>query len=323
MAKVRAAAVQTGSRLFDLEATFGIFKTKLDEAKNAGADLVVFPEAFFGGYPKGADFSARIGMRLPEGRDLYAKYFATALSRDSDEMTAMLGLVKEAAVNVVVGLIERDGGTLYCATATIGRAGEILGWRRKLMPTAMERLIWGFGDGSTMQIADTDSGRISTAICWENYMPLLRAYLYSQGPEIHCAPTVDDRDVWLPSMQMIALEGRCFVVSACQFMTRADVRDEMFEPIQGNDPGTILIRGGSCIVSPLGEVLAGPVYDKEETIYAELDLTDVQRGKFDFDVAGHYARPDIFNLAVNTAPQESVSSAPARKGRQESPACDE
>jgi len=306
MTKVCAAAVQAGSRMFDLDATVEIFASKLDQAKNAGADLVVFPEAFFGGYPKGADFSARVGMRLPEGRDLFARYFSTALVRDSNEIKLILKLVKEAAVNVVVGVIERDGGTLYCSAATINRAGEILSWRRKLMPTAMERLIWGFGDGSTMQVANTDIGRVSTAICWENYMPLLRAYLYSQYPQIHCAPTVDDRDVWLPSMQMIALEGRCFVVSACQFMTRADVEDEMFAPIQGDDPSTILIRGGSCIVSPMGEVLAGPVYAKEETIYAELDLTDIQRGKFDFDVAGHYARPDVFSLSVDTSPQEFV-----------------
>jgi len=306
MTKICAAAVQAGSRMFDLDATIEIFETKLDEAKNAGADLVVFPEAFFGGYPKGADFSARVGMRLPQGRDLFARYFSTAMARDSDEIKLILNLVKETAVNVVVGLIERDGGTLYCSVATVDRTGKILSWRRKLMPTAMERLIWGFGDGSTMQIANTDIGRVSTAICWENYMPLLRAYLYSQDPQIHCAPTVDDRDVWLPSMQMIALEGRCFVISACQFMTRADVKDEMFSPIQGNDPATILIRGGSCIVSPMGEVLAGPVYAKEETIYAELDLTDIQRGKFDFDVAGHYSRPDVFKLSVNTSRQEFV-----------------
>jgi nitrilase len=306
MTKICAAAVQAGSRMFDLSATIEIFKLKLDEASNSGADLVVFPEAFFGGYPKGVDFSARVGMRLPAGRDLFARYFSTALARDSNEFELILKLVKEAAVNVVVGVIEKDGGTLYCSAATVNRAGKIVSWRRKLMPTAMERLIWGFGDGSTMQVADTDIGRVSTAICWENYMPLLRAYLYSQDPQIHCAPTVDDRDVWLPSMQMIALEGRCFVVSACQFMTRADVEDDMFSPIQGDDPDTILIRGGSCIISPMGEVLAGPVYSKEETIYAELDLTDIQRGKFDFDVAGHYARPDVFNLFVNTSQQESV-----------------
>lgn len=306
MTKVCAAAVQAGSRMFDLGSTIEVFKLKLDEAKNTGADLVVFPEAFFGGYPKGVDFSTRVGMRLPEGRDLFAKYFDASLTQNSTEMKFILDLVKEAAVNVVAGLIERDGGTLYCSAATINRGGEILSWRRKLMPTAMERLIWGFGDGSTMQIAETDIGRVSTAICWENYMPLLRTYLYSQGPEIHCAPTVDDRDTWLPSMQMIALEGRCFVVSACQFMTRANVDDEMFSPIQGDDPTTMLIRGGSCIVSPMGEVLAGPIYSKEETIYAELDLTDIQRSKFDFDVVGHYSRPDIFNLSVNTAVQESV-----------------
>lgn len=307
MTRIRAAAVQISSALFDHDATLVRFVAQLEAATAGGADLVVFPEAFFGGYPKGADFSARVGMRLPEGRDLFARYCAGALERHSPSMQAIGEIVRTASVNVVVGLIEREGGTLYCSSATFDRGGKVVGWRRKLMPTAMERLIWGFGDGSTMQVAQTDVGRVSTAICWENYMPLLRAHLYAQGTQIHCAPTVDDRDVWLSTMRMIALEGRCFVISACQFMTRADAPRD-FAPLQGDDPDTILIRGGSCIVSPLGEVLAGPQFDCADILYADLDLEEIARGKFDFDVAGHYARPDIFRLQVNTAEQVSVMS---------------
>ena len=134
-------------------------------------------------------------------------------------------------------------------------------------------------------------------------MPLFRAHLYDQGTEVHCVSTVDDRDVWLPTMQTIALEGRCFVVSACQFMTVADVRTDWFRPVQGNDPDTVLIRGGSCIVSPMGEVLAAPVFGRAAIVTSEIDLDDIKRAKFDLDVSGHYSRPDVFRLSVDTAPQ--------------------
>ncbi len=307
MRKSLVAAVQVGSKLFNFAATLDVFAQKLTTLKKQGVDLAVFPEAFFGGYPKGVDFGARVGMRNPEGRDLFVKYYNTAIERKSVEMQKILKLVKDAGLNVVTGLIERDGGTLYCASVTIGRGGEILSWHRKLMPTAMERIIWGVGDGSTMNVASTDIGNVSMAICWENYMPLYRAHLYAQGVQIHCVPTVDDRDVWLPTMQMIALEGRCFVVSACQFMTMSDVDDPEFVPLQGTEPNTVLINGGSLIISPMGEVLAEPVFGKTATIMAEIDLDDIARGKFDLDVDGHYGRPDVFNLSVNTKEQRTVT----------------
>lgn len=306
MGKTLVAAVQLGSKLFNFEATLALFAEKLSDLKKQGVDLAVFPEAFFGGYPKGVDFGARVGMRNPEGRDLFVKYYDAALERNSAEMQNILKLVKDTGLNVVTGLIERDGGTLYCASVTIGREGQVLSWHRKLMPTAMERIIWGVGDGSTTQVATTDIGKVSMAICWENYMPLYRAHLYAQGTQIHCVPTVDDRDVWLPTMQTIALEGRCFVISACQYMTMSDVADSKFVPLQGTDPDTVLINGGSLIISPLGEVLAEPVFGKSAIVMAEIDLDDIARGKFDLDVCGHYGRPDVFNLSVNTKEQKPV-----------------
>ena len=165
----------------------------------------------------------------------------------------------------------------------------------------MERVIWGMGDGSTLKVAETDIGRVSATICWENYMTLLRAHMYAQRTQIYTAPTVDDRPVWVPSMQMIALEGRCFVASACQFMTRADVADGVdYDALQGDAPDTVLINGGSVIVSPMGEILAAPVYGETALISAEVDLADITLGKFDMDNAGHYTRPDIFDLHVDT-----------------------
>ncbi len=307
MPQFLAAAVQTSSKLFDFHATITLFEQKLIALKKLGVDLAVFPEAFFGGYPKGVDFGVRVGSRNDAGRDLFGKYDNAAIARGSGEIRTICKLVQKANLNVVVGLIEKDGGTLYCVSVTISRKGDILAWHRKLMPTAMERIIWGFGDGSTLEIAKADIGYISTAICWENYMPLYRAHLYAQGTQIHCVPTVDDRSVWLPTMQMIALEGRCFVISACQYMTMADVDDATFIPIQGTSPDTVLINGGSCIISPFGEVLAAPVFGKQEIVTAMIDLDEITKGKFDLDVSGHYARPDIFNLSVNTSPQNSVT----------------
>ena len=299
MTRFIVAAVQTGSKLFDTHATIDLFVEKLQAAKALNADLIVFPEAFIGGYPKGIDFGVRVGMRSPEGRSQFQAYFDGAISKDSAELKQICGTVKEAGVNTVLGIIEKDGGTLYCVSLCIGRDGMILSWHRKLMPTAMERVIWGQGDGSTMEVAQTDVGKVSMAICWENYMPLYRSHLYNQGTQIHCVPTVDDRDVWLPTMQMIALEGRCFVVSACQFMTTGDVKADWFKPVQGTAPETVLIGGGSCIISPMGKILAAPVFNQEAIVTAEIDLDEITRGKFDLDLSGHYSRPDVFNLSVN------------------------
>ena len=301
MTRFIVAAVQVGSKLFDTPATLKLFGEKLEAAKALGADLAVFPEAFIGGYPKGIDFGVRVGMRSADGREQFQAYFDSAISRNSSELKQIRKTVKKVGVNTVLGIIEKDGGTLYCSSVCIARDGEILSWHRKLMPTAMERVIWGQGDGTTMEVAQSDIGKVSMAICWENYMPLYRSYLYNQGTQIHCVPTVDDRDVWLPTMQMIALEGRCFVVSACQFMTVGDVKADWFKPVQGTEPETILIGGGSCIISPMGEVLAAPVFNQETIVTAEIDLDEITRGKFDLDIAGHYSRPDVFKLSVNTA----------------------
>ena len=202
------------------------------------------------------------------------------------------------ARHIVVGVIERDGGTLYCSALTFGPHGDLIGKHRKLVPTAMERVIWGSGDGSTLPVVATKLGRVGAVICWENYMPLLRMAMYAKGIELYCAITVDDRETWLPTVRHIALEGRCFVLSACQFLTRADLPPgyptERFPALQHD-----LIRGGSCIVGPLGEILADPRCGGECILVAELDRAQLARAKFDFDVVGHYSRPDVFRLEVN------------------------
>ena len=157
-------------------------------------------------------------------------------------------------------MIERDGGTLYCSVLFFAPDGALMGKHRKLMPTAAERLVWGFGDGSTMPVFETPIGRLGAVICWENYMPLLRMHMYAQGIQIYCAPTADDRETWLSTLRHIALEGRCFVLGCNQFARRSDYPAD-YPAIQGNDPAAVMSRGGSCIIDPLGRVLAGPDFD--------------------------------------------------------------
>jgi nitrilase len=186
-----------------------------------------------------------------------------------------------------------------------GPDGSFLGKHRKLMPTAMERIIWGFGDGSTMPVFDTTLGKLGAVICWENYMPMLRMTMYSKGIQLYCAPTADDRDTWLSSMQHVALEGRCFVLTACQHLRRKNCPAD-YAAVHGNDPDTVIMRGGSAIIGPLGQVLAGPLYNEDGILTAEIDMGEIARSKYDFDVAGHYARPDVFRLHVNEAPARPV-----------------
>lgn len=293
-----ASVVQAGSCGFETGKSLEKLADLTADAARQKASLVVFPEAFIGSYPKGIDFGARLGSRSMEGRDQFQRYFDAAISIPGPQMEHLASIAVDHGIYLVVGVIERDGGTLYCTALTIGPDGTLLAKHRKLMPTALERLVWGFGDGSTMDVVETPLGQIGTAICWENYMPLYRSHLYAQGVTLYCAPTVDDREEWQASMRHIALEGRCFVLSACQYLERSDLPADL-DCREGNDPEISLIKGGSVIISPLGTCLAGPVYGKETVLVAELDRRDLARGKFDLDVAGHYGRPDVFRLSVN------------------------
>jgi nitrilase len=291
--------------MFDTDRTLAKLAELARDAAAQGADIAVFPEAFVGGYPKGLDFGARLGSRSPEGREDFRRYYESAIALPGPQSASLAATARDNRLHLVVGVIERSGATLYCTALMYGPDGRLLGKHRKVMPTAMERLVWGFGDGSTLTVVDSDVGRLGSVICWENYMPMLRMAMYAQGVEIYCAPTVDDRETWLSTMRTIALEGRCFVLSACQFLRRSDCPPN-YAAIQGDDPATVLIRGGSCIVDPLGNVLAEPRFGEEAIRFAELDRRVLARGKYDLDVAGHYARPDIFKLTINARPMQPV-----------------
>jgi nitrilase len=290
MGAVRVAVAQAGSVMFDTAATMERVAAMCREAAAGGSRLIVFPEAMLGGYPKGLSFGAVVGSRSEEGRDLFLRYWKAAIDCPGVETDAMAELAKDLKLHIVVGVIEREGGTLYCSGLVFSPGDGLVAKHRKLMPTGSEGLIWGQGDGSTMKVVETEIGRIGVAICWENYMPMYRQHLYAQGVQLWCAPTVDQREMWQVSMRHIAYEGRCFVLSACQHLTM----EYWPEDLRG-DGGTI--EGGSLIVSPHGEILAGPVRGSGLT-YGDVDLDEIARGKFDLDVAGHYARSDVFRLRV-------------------------
>ena len=298
MKQFAVAVVQAGAVPFDVNRSVEKACDLAADAARRGAKLAVFPEAFVSVYPKGLDFGARVGMRSPEGRNDFRRYWDSAVDVPGPTTEILAAAARENNLYMVIGVIERDGGTLYCTALFFSPDGTLMGKHRKLMPTAMERLVWGFGDGSTLPVFDTPLGRIGSVICWENYMPMLRMAMYSKGIQLYCAPTADDRDTWPPSMQHIALEGRCFVLSSCQYIKRGDY-PEYYPTIQGDDPETVILRGGSCIVGPLGQILADPNYEGECILTADIDLSEIPRGKYDFDVVGHYARPDVFRLYVN------------------------
>lgn len=297
------AALQIGASPEGKEATLERILAFEAEITASGAALVVMPEALLGGYPKGEIFGTRLGYRLPEGRQAYARYYQNAIDVPGAETDALAALSQRTGASLVIGVIERAGSTLYCTALYFDPAAGLVAKHRKLMPTGTERLIWGQGDGSTLPVVETAAGRVGGAICWENHMPLLRTAMYAKGVQIWCAPTVDERDIWQCSMRHIAHEGRCFVISACQVQPSPA---ELGLEVPGWDPQRPLINGGSLIVGPLGEVLAGPLHGQTGLLTATIDIEDLVRARYDFDVVGHYARPDVFTLDVDERVRQSV-----------------
>ena len=271
------------------------------EAGKNDAKVIVFPEAFISGYPdwvwlipnsKGADLN-----------ELYIKLVENAVAVPDDSTQKLCNAAKEAGVSVVMGMHERNtetsGYSLYNSLLFINHKGEIVGKHRKLIPTGGERLIWAQGDGSTFKSYNTEAGKIAGLICWENYMPLARNAVYETGAQILAAPTWDKSPNWHQSMQHIAREGGVFVVSVCMALNINDIPDE-YDFKNGYPEGRKWINpGNSCIISPKGQVLAGPLEAEEGILYADIDLNTIIEAKRMFDAVGHYARPDVFNFSVN------------------------
>jgi nitrilase len=305
----RVAVVQASPVVFDRARTLEKLSTLAREAAQQGARLVLFPEAFVSAYPRGLDFGAVVGSRTDSGREDFRRYWESSVDVPGPAVDHLSRIARANSIYLVVGVVERDAGTLYCTVLFFAPDGSLLGKHRKVMPTASERLIWGCGDGSTLPIFATPLGKLGAVICWENYMPLLRTTMYSKGIEIYCAPTADARDSWLATVQHIAVEGRCFVLSCNQFQRRRDFPADYHAKF-GGDPDAVICRGGSCIVDPFGNFLAGPNIEGEVILTAEIDLGQIVRGKYDLDVVGHYARPDIFELRVDERAKRPVAMVP-------------
>jgi nitrilase len=303
MGRTVVAALQIGSDYRGKAATLDAILAFEDRMIASGARLVVMPEALLGGYPKGESFGTRLGYRTPEGRAAFARYFDNAVDMDGPELAALAELSTRTGATLVLGVIERAGSSLFCTAVFIEPERGLVAKHRKLMPTGTERLIWSQGDGSTMPVVESQASRIGAAICWENHMPLFRTAMYAKGVEIWCAPTVDERDIWRSSMRHIAHEGRCFVISCCQVQPSPAELDIEIENWDADRP---LIGGGSMIVGPLGDVLAGPLEHETGLLIAEIDPDALIGARYDLDVVGHYARPDIFSLHVDERPRGTV-----------------
>lgn len=276
-------------------------------ASKEGAQMVLFPEAFISAYPRGLSFGTRVGIREDWGREAFAQYWAGSINVPSPATDRLGAIARDHGVILAVGVVERDsdftGGTLFCTLLYFGADGQLLGKHRKIKPTAAERLVWGEGDGSTIPVFETSLGKVGGLICWENYMPLARAYLYGKGVEFYLAPTADQREGWQATIRHIALEGRCFVLSCNQFVTRDDLPPAWKDLPEMAEMPEVHCRGGSAIIGPLGDVLAGPLWDQEGMLLADLQSKDLVKARYDFDPTGHYARPDIFRLVVDESPR--------------------
>ena len=299
---LRVALVQAGSVVMEREETTAKAVRLVGEAAAKGAKLVLLPEAFIPAYPRGLSLGSKIGSRSPGGRADWLRYWQNSVPIPSDTTASLARAARDNSVYLCAGVIERDadhgGGTLYCTIVYYGPDGSYLGKHRKLKPTAAERLIWGEGDGSTLTTIDTPYGRVGGLICWENYMPLARMAMYLKGVHIYLAPTADQRERWQATLRHIALEGRCFVLGCNQYVTKSMYPSDLASYHELAGEPEVLSRGGSAVIGPDGEYVAGPVWDREEVIIADLDLSAVPASRFDFDPVGHYARPDVFELKV-------------------------
>jgi len=297
----KAAVAQIPPIFLDKEKTVEKACSAILEAGENGAKLIVFPEAFISGYPDWVWLIPNSkGAALNE---LYIKLVENAVSVHDQSMDQLCKVAKEAGINVVMGMNERNsessGASLFNSLLFINDLGEIMGKHRKLIPTGGERLVWAQGKGDTLRSYQTSAGKLAGLICWENYMPLARTAIYESGAQILASPTWDKSSNWLQSMQHIAREGGLFVISACMSLRMDDIPDE-YEFKKLYPEGREWINtGNSCIIAPNGQIIAGPLEAEEGILYADIDLQQIIAAKRMFDVAGHYARPDLFNLSLN------------------------
>lgn len=306
----KIAIIQHAPKMLEREATVEKAIQLIHEAANAQARLIVFPEAFVPGYPAWV-WRLRPGLDWGTSEQIHQRLLGNAVDLTRDDLAPIRQAAAEAGVTVVMGINERDGdlgrSTLYNSVVVVGEDGKILNHHRKLMPTNPERMVWGFGDGAGLRAIDTPVGRIGVLLCWENYMPLARFALYAQGIDIHIAPTYDSGTAWTGTLQHIAREGGCWVIGAGVALRNRDLPDDIPERDRLYPPDEDWINpGDSVVIAPGGDIKAGPLHQEQEILYAELDPGRAALARRTFDVAGHYARPDVFSLQVDTRRQSPI-----------------
>lgn len=303
--KLKVSIVQDSPLLFDLEKTMDKTIALIREAASNGSKLVVFPESFIPCYPRGLTFGMTIGSRTKEAREDYRRYHENSVAVPGPEIDQLAELTKELQIHLSIGVTEKNGqgldGTLHCSNLFFGPRGY-MGRHRKLKPTGAERFIWGEDDGSTLTVVETPYGKMGSLICWENYMPLARMAMYMKGVNLYIVPTADQREVYQATLRHIAFEGRCFVFMSNQYVEKNMYpRDLKYYKDLENEP-EVMSRGGSCIIDPYGEYVAGPLYDEAGILTAEIDLDMIVESKLDWDPVGHYNRPEIFDFKVHEKP---------------------
>lgn len=306
----KVAVVQKAPVFLNKEKTIASAVSLVKEAVTSGAKLVIFTEAFIPGYPAWI-WRLRPGGDWSISEELHSRLFQNAVNLSSSDLTPLYDAARLHKVTIVCGMNERESNlsqaTLYNTVIVIGPDGTLINRHRKLMPTNPERMVWGFGDASGLNVVDTPAGRIGTLICWENYMPLARYALYSKGVEIYIAPTYDSGDEWLGTLQHIAREGRCWVVGCGNLLKGSDIPDDFPEKSKlYPDNNEWVNSGDSVVIAPGGEICVGPMREEEGILYCEVDHERAGIAKRTLDVAGHYSRPDIFKLHINTEPQSPV-----------------
>lgn len=297
----KVAVVQASPILFDKEETINKAVSKIIEAGENGANLIVFPEAFVPAYPRGFSYGYIVGSRTMEGREDWKIYYDNSICVPSEDTNRLAQAAKQVNAFVSIGVTEKDlnNCTLYCTNLFFSPEGKLVGKHRKMKPTGTERCIWGDGNEGALTTVDTPWGTMGSLICWENYMPLARAALYQKGVTLYLAPTADNREEWQITMRHIALGGRCYVIGCNQYVTKSMYPQIFNYQSELDKMPEDLCPGGSCIVDPFGKYVAGPVWNKEEILYAELDMDKIVISRMDFDPTGHYARPDVLELVIH------------------------